>query len=270
MIDLTANFGSVIEGLAASDAYMSLETNLPYYNAVIEYAFMEADNGFNRQAAAYAEAGGNIAHMFEYGTLGVNRQRSNMRPQPTEERARLWKTFMINKGPTAGASVVYEFKPSFSEVPRPTTIDPVARANMRKAVFTWKARIMEENEPVTIRLKNAEFLLIPYRPGAEGFRPHDIKRGYTLTKFPHTQYPGERSAGHFTTFWYKFWQGGGTEVMAEVLERELNADFVPLFAAPGKPQIMPNNVVSAVKERSEAMQKEVAAKAKARRNRHGR
>lgn len=270
MIDLVANFGGVIEGLAAADAYMSLDTNIAYYNAVIEYAFEKTDTVFNNHAAAYAEAGGGIGHMFEYGTLGVNRQQSNMRPQPTEERARLWKTVMINKGPKSGATVTYEFKPSVSDVPISTLISPDARAKMRRHQFTWKARILEENEPVTIRLKDAQFLLIPVRPGAQGFRPNDVKRGYTLTKRSFTMYPGDRTAGRFSAFWAKFWEDPAGEFMSESVSSQLQEDFLPFFKAQGKDAVMPPSITAAVKARSAAMQKEVAAKAKARRNRYGR
>lgn len=269
MIDLVANFGSVISGLGAADAYLALDTNNPYWNAIIDYAFIRAEEEFNNSAAAYAESGGEIKHMFEWGTLGVNRQATNVRPQPTEERARLWKTFILNRGPRGGVIVDYEFKPSVADVPISTAIPQEIRAMMTKHQFRWKAKVMEEGRPVEISRKDAEFLIIPYRPGAEGFRPHDKLRGYTMTKATIHAVPGRRVQGNFEAFWTRYWTMRGPERMQEILEEEIMTDFLPYFAATGGKAKMSANIIESVKAKSKEVQKEITAKAKARRARYG-
>lgn len=264
MINLTANFGNVVEGLAAGDAYLSLDENLPYWDAVIEYAFNKTNNEFNTMAAAYAETGG-IKHMFEWGTLGVNRQATNVRPRPTEERARLWKAYIIDRGPRAGVWVDFEYKPSIADVPVSTSIPQEIRAMMRKHQFRWKARVMENGESVTIERQDAQFLMIPWRAGMTGFRPHDRDRGYILTKSTIHATPGRAVQGQFNAFWQRYWNSRGPEKMAENLEKEITADFLPLFAVTTGKTIAGENIVAAVKARSKELQREVAAKAKARR-----
>lgn len=267
MISLTADFGSVINGIAAADAYMSIDTNAEYYDAVLEYAFNSANNEFNDMAAAYGQTGA-IKHMFEWGTNGINRQATNVRPQPTEERARLWKTFLISTGPQGGAYVDFEFKPSIAQVPISTAVPQEIRALMHRHVFRWKAKVMEEGTPVTISRLQAQFLLIPYRTGLSGFRPSDKARGYTLTKGDIQAVPGRRVAGSFTAFWEKYWLSRGVEKMGIAIEDEINGDFLPYFAesaVAGK--AMSVDIVAAVKMRSREVQKEVAAKAIARKQR---
>lgn len=268
MIELTADFSSVVNGLAAGDAYASLDTNVAYWKAIVDYAFAVADDEFHRAAAAYAQTG-QIKHMFEWGTLGVNRNATNVRPTPMEERARLWKDYIVNKGPKGGVSVGFEYKPSIADVPISTVIPIDIRALMRKHQFKWKARVMEEGTPVHIERKDAEFLLIPYSPGMTGFRPHDIKRGYTLTRATIQATPGRKVHGTFTTFWTRYWNSRGAEKMDESLREQIETDFLPYFASNVGKKRAPGSIVQAVRTRSEELQKEVAAKAKARRTRRG-
>lgn len=269
MIELVANFGPVINGLAAADAYMSLDKNIAYWDAIIAYAFEKTDDEFNNTAAAYASAGGDIKHMFEWGTLGVNRQATNVRPRPTEERARLWKNFIINNGPKNGVFVDFEFKPSVADVPISTSIPKDIRSIMSRHQFKWKARVMEYGEPVEISPRDAEFLMIPYRPGAQGFRPHDKLRGYIMTKNTIHATPGRAVKGNFEAFWQRYWSARGPERMQEILSEEIKEDFIPYFIATGGKTQMSSDIISAVNRRSKELQKEIAAKAKARRVRNG-
>lgn len=267
LVKLTADFGSVIEGLGAADAYLSIDENRPYWDAVIGIAFDKANNEFNASAAAYAATGA-IKHMFEWGTNGINRQATNMRPQPLEERARLWRANFHNNGPRAPSTVDFEFKPSIGNVPVPTVVPKEVRAMMRPHQFTWKAEVMETNRPVHISREEAQFLLIPYDGNMSGFKPYDIKRGYKLTKKDIIAYPGRQTAGNFTAFWSRFWASMGPKTMEVSLEKEIAMDFEPLFrTARAKPNVMPKSIIADVKARSAQLQRAVAMSAKARRTR---
>jgi hypothetical protein len=267
MVELRADFGSVIEGLGVADAYLSTGRNKPYWDAVIGIAFDHANNEFNISAAAYGAAGG-IKHMFEWGTTGINRQATNMRPAPLEERARLWKANFHNNGPSAPSTVDFEFKPSIANVPVSTAVPQQIRALMRKHQFTWKAEVMETNRPVHISRQEAQFLLIPYDGNMSGFKSYDIKRGYKLTKRDIISYPGRQTAGNFTAFWTRYWASAGPEAMEASLRKEIAIDFEPLFKVTrAKSAVMPRSIIADVKARSTELQRAVAMSAKARRMR---
>lgn len=268
MIKLTANFGSMIEGLAAADAYMSLDENIAYWDAVVDYAFLQTNHEFNTVAAAYG-ATGEIKHMFEWGTTGINPQATNMRPAPTEERARLWKAYILNRGPKGSTWVDFEYKPSIANVPISTAVPAGIRALMRRHQFRWKAEVMEEGRTVHIAPVDAQFLLIPYRQGMTGFRPHDRERGYLLTKQTVNAIPGARVQGEFRAFWQRYWNSRGPEKMGEVMDAEINEDFLPYFAETAGTKTISGNIIGSVTRRSRELQREVAARAKARRTRRG-
>lgn len=269
MINLSATLSGVIEGLAVADAYARLDENIAYWDAITGMAFDRANNSFNMQIAAAAASGTRLKHMFEWGTNGINRQATNMRPQPMEERARLWEAIFINQGPKGGATVDFEFKPSIAIVPVSTMVPQNVRRMMRPHVFEWKARVMEEGEVVHIKRDSAQFLLIPYNPSLSGFKPFDKKRGYTLTTKEITARPGKYVAGSFTAYFNRYWGGGKAQgIMERALIKELDVDFVPLMveanAITGGPTVK-TDVIADVRARSSAIQKAVAAKAKARR-----
>jgi hypothetical protein len=266
MINLTANLGPVVNGLSAADAYLSLDKNFPYWNAVINYAFRQADNQFNKVAAA-SGASGAIKHMFEWGTLGINRGATNMRPGPLEERARLWEDYIIDKGPQGGVKVDFEYKPSVADVPIPTVVPMEIRQLMRKHQFKWKAEVLEEGRPVHITRQDAEFLLIPYKAGMTGFRPYDIKRGYTLTRHAIDTVPGKDIEGRFPALWTRFWSNTAPDILEASLDEQITSDFAIYFADTAGGRIN-KDIVEAVKIKSAKIQREVAAKAKSRQTRY--
>jgi hypothetical protein len=205
-----------------------------YMNSVIASAFNETEIEFNADAAAAAAAGAGIKHMFEWGTLGINTRRTNMRPNPLSERARLWSTHLVGEGLSHTYS--YSFKPSIAIVPKPTTTETGMSqeviTKMRDHVFWNKAAVMELGLYVVIYPKDAKFLLIPnYKNNPVPFaRPHDVKRGYRLSPGPVMGQPGAKTAGNFTTFWKSWWDGQGQMTVDRKMLEIIESHFMPELA----------------------------------------
>ncbi len=237
-----ADFKPIEEALGAAQAMYDAASEDDYLDDLVKVAWNIANEDFNQQAAAYAVAGGNIRHMFEWGTLGINRHRTNMRPNPMSENARLWKPLMVGKG--LNQQLDYVFKPSVAFVPKPTKgetgMDLDTIAMLRDHVFYNKAMVMESGMTVTIRPVEAEFLLLPMYKGVipPNARPHDIKRGYTLSKGPLTLRPGARSVGQFNAFWGAYWQGEGNEILNRSVGEQIEADFKKQIERPARGQVM--------------------------------
>ena len=266
-----ADFSPVAKFIGAGLAMTDLVSDRsPYLDLTIDNAFDVANETFNLEAASVAATGAtNIKHMFEWGTSGINRGKSNARPAPTSERARLWKTTIIGVGKSK--KVQYVFKPSLATVPKPTNRDTGMSTDviqsMRTHVFHSKAMVMETGLWVDISPKNAKFLLIPYFEGATGFRPHDKKRGYILSHGPIQAQPGRNVKGNFTQYWTQFWEGRGEEMMNKIVMEQIEADFVPEMMVNSKevpePAMM-NNIVAEVETERKRVAKKATSKAKAR------
>ena len=207
--------------------------NISYFDDVLEVALQEADQDFNLAAAATA-AGGGFRHMFEWGTIGINDERTNLRPRPDEERARLWKNVFVGSGGRRMLS--FTFKPSVAYVPKPTrsktgmSSDIISR--LKSHTFVWKALVLESGSQVTIRPKadnQTKRLIIPYYPGGGPalFSNHDKKRGFTMTTGPHTHRPGRTSdlAGNFTKFWEAYWNGPGAATIERSMTKQISGDY---------------------------------------------
>lgn len=229
-IEFKADFSSAIQMLGAGMALGAAGSDRSYFDDIIKAAWHMAENEFNLEAAAYASAGGRIRHMYEWGTLGINTGRTNMRPDPMSDRARLWTTHLTGSGMARVLS--YTFDPSIAYVPKPTVrdtgMDPEVIDMLKDHVFTWKARVFESGETVTIFPTEAKMLLIPFYNGPPpGTPPKDVERGYRMSMGPHTFSPGEQTQGEFSAFWLKFWEGRGNEIMSKHVEEQLEMDFYP-------------------------------------------
>lgn len=226
------NFDPIIDGLAAGQALSESLEDKRYVDAIVDEAFDKADDVFNSYAAAYALTGA-ISHMYEWGTVGVNRGRSNLRLSPNHPSARLWQNF--NEGAGLDRVLWYSFRPSVANVPKPTkaatgmSTDVINK--MRDHVFWNKAMVMEEGHEVTISPKRAKWLLIPaYESNRPFMRPQDVKRGYMLTKGPITiSENSNKFAGSFTAFWVNFWEGRGNEILTEDMYSQVQTDYKPEF-----------------------------------------
>lgn len=254
-------------GLAMTDL---LSERAPYFNYVVENAFDVANDAFNLEAASVAATGSpNIKHMFEWGTAGVNKGKSDARPAPTSERARLWLTTLA--GGANKRSVQFVYKPSVATVPKPTVRDSGMSSEviqgMKTHVFHSKAMVIETGMWVDIMPKNAKFLLIPYFEGATGFRPNDKKRGYILSHGPIQAQPGRNVQGNFTMYWTRFWEGQGNAIMTEMVGEQIEADIVSemLINTKEAPELAAaNTIVADVETERKRVVKKATSKAKAR------
>lgn len=207
-VQLMADLTSVAEFIGAGEAMAETVNNQEYMDEIIKAAHGLVEDEFNVEVAAAAAAGDQLRHMFEWGTQGINRGKSDMRPNPLSDTARLWVTTLSGHG--SNQTLTYAFRPSFAMVPKPTTaetgMDQEDIRMLEDHVFTSKAMVFETGSPVTIRPQNANFLIIPYYESQRGstmFSDADKERGFTLSKGPHTFSPGEAagSVGRFTAFW---------------------------------------------------------------------
>ena len=275
VIDISIDLEPLIMALGAAQALAHMTDDKVYIDALLDVAFEEADKEFNREADAYARTGA-IAHMYEWGTVGVNPARSNMRLQPSNPASRLWTNYTIGSGMDRTIGFVY--RPSVANVPKPTTGKTGMSQNviesMRDYRFTWKAKVMEEGERVTIRPKR-RFLLIPRTEetqGWSGWRTNDINRGYMLVNHAISTYPGSRRySGNFTQFWYSFWEERAGEMLDKSVATMIEKDYYPEIVMPRSPSKMRPvgsfSVKAEVEKNKKAVQKRANAKARLRRAR---
>lgn len=227
-IGFRIDLSGLIDFLAAGEALGEAGMDKEYMDNVMSTAFENANDEFNLEAAAYG-ATGEIAHMFEWGTVGINQGRTNRRASPNSESSRLWEFHQEGYG--LKRTLTFIFKPSTAFVPKPTVrdtgMDAETIAGLKDHVFEWKAEVMEEGTPVHIEPVEAKFLLIPAYPNRrQYFRPRDVKRGYMLSRGPVTTVPGIHVHGNFSRFWIQFWEGRGAQIVDEQLEMFLRSDFV--------------------------------------------
>lgn len=226
--------------LGKGEAMVGFDKNKVYSTALFDAAFAGAELEFNREAAAYAAAGGGIKHMYEWGTAGINRGKSDIRPNPLSSRARLWGTKL--KGTGMSRSYGYSFQPSVAIVPKPTAAETGMSqdviSELKDHVFWNKAQVFELGETVSISPDHEStgtqgpFLIMPFYKGhvPPNARANDIKRGYTLSKGPNVFEPGAGVQGNFTSFWTTFWENEGDEFVntsvLEFIEDDFNMDEI--------------------------------------------
>lgn len=222
----------VIEAIAAGFAVTDSMKDPRYTDAIVDEAFERADQVFNVGAEALGKTGA-IAHMYEWGTLGINKGRTNVRLQPSSPAARLWHNYTEGHGLERTLWLAY--RPSVANIPKPTvgasgmSVEDISR--LKDHVFRWKAEVMEEGQEVTIARKSrTKWLLIPaYEQNRQFMRKNDIKRGYMLTKGPLTVTPGRKVQGNFREFWTGFWNEQGAEIVEEYIQDQILLDYEPEF-----------------------------------------
>jgi hypothetical protein len=229
-VEFLVDTSSVEKMLGAGYALTDAANDKIYLDSVVRAAFGESEVEFNREAAAYAATGA-IRHMYEWGTVGINIGRSNMRPNPASARARLWSTHLSGRG--LNQTYSFEFKPSLAFVPKPTAretgMSQDVISKMKDHIFWNKAQVYEFGQHVVIARKaGTKYLLIPqfkdnYSPYA---RPNDIKRGYTLTRAPLTVQPGKQVMGNFTNFWSGWWESQGQGIVDARMKEMVTEHFL--------------------------------------------
>lgn len=270
-VTFSIGIDEVMDALAAGFAITESMKDPRYLDSIVDEAFEKADNEFNVEAAAMGQTGA-ISHMYEWGTQGINRGRSNARMNPMNPAARLWTNF--TEGAGLDRTLWFAYRPSVTNVPKPTTAETGMSGEvikkMRDHVFTWKAEVMEEGQDVTIAPRKAKFLLIPaYKENRPYMRPNDIKRGYQLLQNPVTVTPGASYFyGSFTAFWTEYWHNRGADILDETVSAQVLADYEPEFRKPRASNTLrpvgAYSVRTEIAARSKKIQKKVTMKAKAR------
>lgn len=228
-VEILTDFTNVEQALGLLTAVSEINTNVAYADTIIDQAYEAANEEFNRLAIALA-ATGKINYMFEWGTLGINKKRTNLRPQPDSERARLWKNIITGEG--WKRKLTFVFKQSHAFVPKPTQEDTgmsgESIAALREHIFYNKAMVFETGAAVTIAPKNAQHLIMPFYRGVvpSSASKTDIRRGYTVYKGVVTLVPGAKVAGNFSEFWTRYWYSAGTKAaMTEHLRESIMRDI---------------------------------------------
>ncbi len=267
------NIDEVIAALAAGKALAESVHDPRYIDAIVDEAFDEADDAFNLQAEAGGRAG-YFPHMYEWGTVGINTGRTNVRLPASSPSARLWQNWTEGKG--LDRTVWLAYRPSVANVPKPTAqetgMDPAIISRMRDHVFRWKARVIEEGERVEIERKRAKFLLFPaYKAARPYMRNHDIKRGYSLHKGPINASPGYSSlSGNFKKFWFEFWETDGGSILETRTNQMILQDYEPELRKPRTTKtirpVQSVNVLAEIEKKSKQVRMRSIAKAKARRS----
>jgi hypothetical protein len=234
-INVNIDLSPVAGLIGTADAADEMANDERYVEDLIAAAHVVAAQEFDLEAIAYAQAGGNIRHMFEWGTQGINRGRTTRRMNPNNPLAKLWKHNLVGNGKNQAAD--FDFQESTVPVPPPTVersgvgTQYLRQMKKGKAVFWHKARIMESGAEVTISPKTAKGLFIPFRNDPpEGASPSAIKRGFMIYPGTVTTHPGKGVAGTFTAFWTRFWEGRGEEIMQSQVEENFRKDVEAVMA----------------------------------------
>jgi hypothetical protein len=271
VMELSIDLEPMLYVLGAGQAFARSMKDKTYVDALMDEAFEHADRAFDEQADAVAMTGA-ISHMYEWGTAGVNKGRSNVRMKPQNPNAKLWTNYSVGTG--LDRTIAFVYRPSLATVPKPlaseTGMDPEVIASLRPQYFTWKAEVMEENRTVTIAPKEAQWLLLPAtKENLERFewRTNDINRGYILRRGPFEAQPGkERYYGSFTALWDNFWLNTANEIFETDVSRMIEEDYFPEISRPRAPgKMIPAkawNVRGRIKENESTAKRRATAKRK--------
>lgn len=236
-IDYEVDFGELAGVIGTVKGVAKVLNDQKYMDRALTHAWKRAKTAFDNDAAAYAVATGTIPHMFEWGTQGVNKGRTNRRMPPTSPEAKLWKHELSGYGRTKEASFV--FQPSVVPVPPPTTAKTgVPRAELDKLtggpyIFAAKAAIMEAGTAVTIRPREGDKLFVPF--GQEGPRGESSRgRNFVFTKSPVHVIPGKTIAGNFSKFWLLWWSTEGSKIVTEQIQNRVDYEVENLVDSIGR------------------------------------
>jgi hypothetical protein len=227
-IKFNADLSSVAALIGAVDGAEEATDNDRYISDLIRFAHAEAVDEFNMEAIAFGQAG-QIKHMFEWGTQGINQGRTTRRMNPMNKDARLWRNTIDGVGKSQVLD--FEYKHSQVPIPNPTTTKTkisqryLTKLSRGKTFFWNKAFVMESGTPVHIKPKNGGRLFIPLMGNpSEKADKASIKRGFIMTPHEVEARPGANSAGTFTAFWTRFWEGRGQDIIQTSMETGFKKD----------------------------------------------
>lgn len=222
MIDITVDFEELYALLGAGYAISKIGSGSRYLSDLINAGYQRTEGDFNREVAAFAASTGKLGHMFEWGTVGINKSKSNMKPDPLSERARLWTPHFNYYRGTGTLSFTY--RPSVGNVPKPTKaktgIPGDVLAKLKNHVFIHKAMVMEEGMPVTIKPKSDNKTKRLFVPRIwKGEKGYDMFTKNTMPKI------SENTSGTFSTYFMAWWETVGNQMINEDVEKAFEQDL---------------------------------------------
>ncbi len=225
-IKMMVDMSEVNKLIGAGLAVGGLTDRSRYVKTVINGAVPIALEEFDTRVTAFALASGGMKHMFEWGTLGINRGRSNKRPSPNSENARLWDSYMMT--PKGQTIVSFRYKDSIADVPKPTKRDTGIDTDILKKLkthkFPKKAMVLELGIPVVIKPKPGNKIKILFVPNTwKG------EKGFTIYKRNTQPNISADTKGTFTIYWMTFWQGSGIEIIEREVESNVMKDVTKIM-----------------------------------------
>lgn len=221
-INWIVDLSGINDAIGLSLALEDIGRQSRYAQDLITCAYRHVDEDFNREAAAFAATTGSLGHMFEWGTLGINTGRSNMRPDPMSEKARLWKNEF--KPGRKISSLQFKFKPSVAIVPKPTSrktgIPSDILKRLKTHIFWNKAYVLESGIPVTVKPKpdnKRQLLFVPNLWKGE--------KGFSMYNRPTQPNVSAETQGTFNIYWLDFWEGRGEEMIQNLVEEYAMEDL---------------------------------------------
>lgn len=226
-------------------AEKATRTNV-YIDHLMRAAHAEATEQFNRDLAAQAIATQRFNHMYEWGTVGINKGRTSRRLDPMSQDARLW-THRLTGGRSKTKGIDWSFRASKVPVPQPTTQKTkVSKTHLdklsgRKHIFYWKAPIIEAGMKVKLRPKYADAIFVPFygQPRSPNLGLATRKRGYLFSKAPLTNVPGHGTiqgrdlVGNFSAFWEEWWNTAGSQIIQQKMSGAVDEQFREMLAKAG-------------------------------------
>jgi hypothetical protein len=231
---IQTNLVELAESIGSYLAWTEEVNQKTYMNQLLNAAYGEALEEFHRSVAA---GGKQLAHMYEYGTVPFHEPHPGIPMlNPMDGAARLWVDIIEGRGQVKDIS--FQFRPATVRNPKKIGKDYGVAQNVldnlmvnrgKKYVFTWRARVTELGQEVTVT---------PKKPDRKIFVPTDIEGdqggvkggpGFqwadSSTWSPgDSQDPNQPQAGSFSAFFAGYWAGTGAEIMARSMERNVSID----------------------------------------------
>lgn len=227
-------------------AEKTVRTNI-YIDSLMKAAHAEATSQFDQDIAAQATATQMFNHMYEWGTVGINKGMTSRRLNPLSHEAKLWK-HRLTGGRGKHKGIDFSYRASKVPVPQPTTAktkvarEYLDRLSGRKHIFYWKAPIIESGMKVKLRPKYAQAIFVPFygKPRSHNLSDETRKRGFLFHKGPLTNIPGHGTiqgrdlAGNFTAFWETWWNSTGQAILQTEMTRDVDEQLRIALEKAGK------------------------------------
>lgn len=222
-LNLKADFSQLARLVGTVKGYSSAVESDIYINDLLKVAHQIAAKEFNAAVASVAIAASgtpkSLSHMYEWGTIGINKGRTTRAMQPTNPDAMLWTHVMKGRG--RAKTIDFKFRPSTVPVPQPTTAKTkvarkyLDRLNGKQYKFHWKAPVMEFGTTVHLKPNKAKMIFVPFYGKPKTRNAYDIKRGFLFHKGPLNSVPGKTVKGNFSSFWIGWWASAGAKSMKD-------------------------------------------------------